>query len=332
MESKKIKQNKEGFVSIVLTYYNGKDFIIEQLESIIRQTYKNWELIIIDDCSTDGSEDMLRDFIEKNSEKNVIYIRNEKNLGLAKNFERGLRYISGEYIAVCDPDDVWFEDKLERQVDFLKKNSDYGMVYSGLVVVDENLKKIRNSFAKNSLPFFSNPKDNSFEELIDDNHITAPTILFRAGLKDKLTPFSKYGMQDHWIAALSSMCTKIGFLDQPTIYYRQHSSNMVSASKLSLYYLLFKNRQGFLEKHLRLKRNSLSYLVDMSHVGWIPGRYRKMINDKINKTRLLVECLTHFSKNNPKCATCLKALWKLKAYREIMQVVYFRLNLKKTRR
>lgn len=279
----------------------------------------------MDDCSTDDSEEMLRDWIDKNnSGKNVMYVKNERNLGLAKNFEKGLCYTSGEFIAVCDADDVWFRDKLERQVDFLKKNSDHGMVYSGLVVVDENLKIIKKSFMKKCLSFLSNSKDNSFEKLIEANHITAPTILFRAELKNKIIPFSKYGMQDHWIAILISMRAKIGFLDQPAVYYRQHSNNMVGASKLSTYSLIFQKNHNFLEKHLQLKRNSLHYLADLNNVKWIKSNYRKMVMDKIDKTKILVECLMQFSNKKYKCTTYLSALWKLSAYREIMQIIYFR--------
>lgn len=324
MENKEFKPIEKDLVSIVLTYFNRKDYIMDQLESIITQTYNNWELIIMDDCSTDGSEDMLRDWINKNCDRNIICMKNEKNLGLAKNFEKGLYYASGEFIAVCDADDVWFKDKLERQVDFLKKNGDYGMVYSDLVVVDENLKIIKKSFIKKYLSFFSNQKDNSFEELINANHITAPTILFRAEFKDRIIPFSKYGLQDHWIAILSSMCTKIGFLDQSTIYYRQHSNNMVGASKLSIYSLIFQKNHNFLEKHLQLKRNSLYYLADLNSVKWIKSNYRKMVMDKIDKTKILVECLMQFSNKKYKCMTYLSVLWKLSAYREMMQIIYFR--------
>jgi glycosyltransferase involved in cell wall biosynthesis len=327
MENKEFKPIEKNLVSIVLTYFNREDFIMDQLDSLLNQTYKNWELIIMDDCSTDGSEIMFHNWINKNSDKNIAYVKNKKNLGLAKNFEKGLWYTSGEYIAVCDADDVWFKDKLERQIDFLKKNSDYGMVYSDLVVVDEKLKKIKKPFIKSYLFSFSNPKDDSFEELLNENHITAPTILFRAELKDKIIPFSKYGLQDHWIVILSSMLAKIGFIDQPTIYYRQHSGNMVGVSKLSMYSLIFQKNHDFLEKHLQMKRNSSYYLADLNSVKWIKGGYRKMILNKIDKTRILVECLAQFRDKKFKCRAYLAVLWKLKAYREMMQIIYFRFKL-----
>lgn len=328
MENRKFKSGEKDLISIVLTYFNRKKFIIEQLESIISQTYQKWELIIINDHSTDGSEKMIRKFIENHNERKIIYVENEKNLGLSKNFEKGLQFTSGQYIAVCDSDDVWFPDKLEKESDLLEKGN-FGMVYSDLVVVDENLKTIKKSFIKNSLSFFSNQKNDTFWELINDNHITAPTILFRSELKDKIIPFSKYGLQDYWISILSSMCTKIGFLNQPTVYYRQHSENMVGAAKMSIVKLIFGEDKNFFYGHLEMKKNSLFFLHDLKNVKWIKEKYKNAISRKIEKTEILVRCLDQLKNGKPKIMAHLKKLWKMKAYREIVQIIYFRFNIPK---
>jgi glycosyltransferase involved in cell wall biosynthesis len=323
MENKVFKPVQEDLISIVLTYFNRKKFIIDQLKSIISQTYKNWELIIIDDYSTDGSEEIIQKFIKDNSDRKITYIKNKTNLGLAKNFEKGLGFTAGRYVAVCDSDDVWFRDKLEKELKILKSGN-FGMVYSDLVVVDENLKTIKKSFIKNCLSFFSNQKNDTFWELIDDNHITAPTILFRAELKDKLIPFSKYGLQDYWIAILASMCIKIGFLSQPTVYYRQHLGNMVGASRLSVSKLIFGDKNDFLDRHLQMKKDSLLFLYDLGNVQWIKDKYKNAISKKIGKTNILVECLSQIKNNDLKIWENLKALFRLKAYREIIQIIYFR--------
>jgi glycosyltransferase involved in cell wall biosynthesis len=324
MENKEFNQEKESLISIVLTNYNREDFILEQLDSIIAQTYRNWELIIVDDCSTDGSEAIIQEFIGKNRDKKITFLKNEKNLGVAKNFEKGMHFSTGEYIAVCDSDDVWLAEKLEKELQFLKSEN-FGMVYSDLTVVDANLKVIEKSFARNCLSFFGNRKNNSFDELINDNHIAGPTILFDAKLKKNIIPFSQYAIQDFWITIICSIFSTIGYLDEPTVLYRQHSGNMVGAVKLSLYSLIFRKNHDFLEKHLQMKRKSLRYLADLDRVEGIGERCRKTITDKINKTRILVECLTQFSSNNYKCLACLGALGKRKAFREILQVVYFKL-------
>lgn len=322
MENKEFNQENKSLISIVLTNYNREDFILEQLDSIIAQTYRNWELIITDDCSTDGSKAIIQEFIRKNGDKKIIFFKNEKNLGVAKNFEKGLHSATGEYIAVCDSDDVWLAEKLEKELKFLKSGK-YGMVYSDLTVVDANLKVIEKSFVRSCLSFFGNRKNDSFDELINDNHIAGPTILFDAKLKKKLIPFSQYAIQDFWITIICSIFSTIGYLDEPTVLYRQHSGNMVGAAKLSAYSLIFHKNHDFLEKHLQMKRKSLHYLADLDRVEGIEGRYQKTIKDKINKTRILVECLAQFRRNNYKCLACLGALWKRKAFREILQVIYF---------
>src|SRR3989339_358115 len=322
MENKEYNSDEENLISIVLPYYNRKEFIIDQLNSILVQTYENWELIIVDDCSTDGSEEIIQKFIGENKNRRITYKKNERNLGLMKNFEKGLNYTSGEYIAVCDSDDVWFPDKLEKELERLKKGN-FGMVYSDLVVVDKDLKVMKQSFIKSCLSFFSNQRDDSFDELINDNHITAPTILFMAELKQKLIPFSQYVMQDYWIAIVSSIFSSIGYLNKPTVFYRQHSENMIGASQFSASGLILGRKKISLENHLKIKKNSLLFLNDLSSVKGINGEIKNKINKKIKKTKILTDYLSKLKVNKTSFLKCILDCWKLSAYREIIQIIYF---------
>jgi glycosyltransferase involved in cell wall biosynthesis len=314
---------QESLISIVMPNYNRKKYINEQLESLISQTYKNWELIITDDCSTDGSEEIIQEFIRSNGNKKIIFFRNEETLGVAKNFEKGLRLAMGEYVAVCDSDDVWFPEKLEKELQFLKRGG-FGMVYSDLVVVDENLKTIKKSFIRNFLSPFSNQRDDSFDELIDDNHITAPTILFSAELKNKLLPFSQYGMQDHWIALIFSMFSSIGYLDEQTIYYRQHSGNVVGARNFSFPGLVFRKNKIFLGEHIAMKKNSLLFFQDLVNIDDLKKEHVEKIKRKIEKLQMLTEYLSEIKSEKSGFWECIFRLWKLKAQREMLQVIYFK--------
>lgn len=322
MENKVFDSVKKDLVSIVLTNFNKEKFVLKQLVSIVSQTYRNWELIISDDCSMDGSRDIIRRFIDNNRDKNIVFLENEENLGVAKNFEKGLRFATGEYIAVCDADDVWLSNKLEKELQFLKKGN-YGMVYSDLTVVDENLEIIEKSFMQKGLSLFCHQKDESFYELINNNHIPGPTILFRSELKDKLIPFSKHAIQDHWIAIIFSIFSTIGYLDIPTVLYRQHSGNMVGARALSPIRLILKRDKIFLDKHLNLKKNSLLFMNDLSSVEGINEKIMKAINEKIEKTKLLVDCLSDMREEKIRFQIRLYDLWKLGAFNEIFQVIYF---------
>ncbi len=324
MDDKKYESQPKDLISIVLTYYNRQEFIEAQLDSLLFQTYKNWELIIVDDCSTDGAAEIIKKFIQDHLDKKIVYLRNEKNIGLAKNFEKGLQFASGQYIAVCDSDDVWFPDKLEKELEFLKKGN-FGMVYSDLVVVDKNLKIIKKSFVKNYLSFFSNPRDDSFDELLEDNHITAPTILFTTNLKDKLIPFSEYSLQDYWIALVFSLFSTIGYLGQPTVYYRQHATNMVGAKKMSLLELIFQKNRAFLEKHTQMKSSSVLLLKDVLQIKGLKAESLEKIKEKIKKTQLLVTCLSKSKKKDSGFLRNLLRFWKLGAYREMLQIIFFKI-------
>ena len=324
MENKEYNSIKKNLVSIVLTNFNKEKFILEQLNSIVAQTYHNWELIIADDCSTDGSKEIIRRFIEDNRDRKIIFLENEENLGVAKNFEKGLGFATGEYVAVCDADDVWLQDKLEKELQFLKKGN-YGMVYSDMTVVDESLRIIEKSFMQKGLSHFCRQKDESFYELINNNHIPGPTILFRAELKNRLIPFSKHAIQDHWIAIIFSIFYTIGYLDVSIVLYRQHSGNMVSARTFSPIRLILKKDKIFLDKHLNLKKKSLLFLTDLSNIKGTDNKIMKAINKKIEKTKMLVDCLSDLKEGKSNFWIRLFDLWKLGAFKEIFQVIYFKL-------
>lgn len=123
-------------VSIVLPTYNGSKWISSAIESIVNQSYLDWELLVLDDGSTDGTDKIILEFCAKDSR--VIYIKNEKNLGLQKTLNKGINLAKGEYIARIDDDDKWCDkDKLKKQIDFLGSNTEYVLVGTGVVVVDD---------------------------------------------------------------------------------------------------------------------------------------------------------------------------------------------------
>lgn len=108
---------KEGLVSIIIPVYNAEDFLIETIESVQAQTYKNWELLLVDDCSTDSSGDLIE--AKAKEDDRIKYIKLEKNSGAAVTRNIGLSEASGRYVAFLDSDDIWKPEKLERQLNFL---------------------------------------------------------------------------------------------------------------------------------------------------------------------------------------------------------------------
>ena len=126
---------KENLVSIITPVYNAEDFIRETIESVQKQTYTNWEMLLIDDCSTDSSKDIILE-ISQNDER-IRYIKLEKNSGAAVTRNKGLEMAEGRYIAFLDSDDIWKAEKLEKQLELLK-NKNVGFCFTSYRYVLED--------------------------------------------------------------------------------------------------------------------------------------------------------------------------------------------------
>lgn len=128
-------------ITIQMCTYNRAHFIKQAIDSVFSQTFQDFELIIMDDCSTDNTETILQPYL---TDSRIRYIKNEHNLGITKNRNKSLSLSKGEYIAVLDSDDYWTDNtKLEKQVNFLNKNPNYILVGTNTIVVDEKCKMIQ---------------------------------------------------------------------------------------------------------------------------------------------------------------------------------------------
>lgn len=108
-----------SMISIIMPSYNTANYIEASIESVRHQTYENWELIIVDDCSTDDTDEVVRPFL---SDRRIRYLKNEQNSGAAISRNRALREAKGKWIAFLDSDDLWLPEKLEKQVAFMEQN------------------------------------------------------------------------------------------------------------------------------------------------------------------------------------------------------------------
>jgi len=219
-----IATGNQPLISIVLTLYNKKEYIEEQIFSIRKQTYRNWELIIVDDASTDWSYELTQALCSKLwIYDKCIFVQNPQNLWLAITFYEWLKHVTGEYVAICDADDVWMLDKLERNLNFLKCEK-RDLIYSNLIETDEFNRPLNcHNVCKNI------SRNNHIEKLIRCNHATAPTIFFTARVAKHLLeyecPISTY--QDYRVMLFCScLWYSIGFDSSPLIYYRRYSTSL----------------------------------------------------------------------------------------------------------
>ena len=124
----------EALVSIITPTYNCGKFIEETIESVLKQTYQNWEMIIVDDCSNDDTKEIVEKYIKQDNR--IKYHLLEVNSGAAVARTKAMELAAGEYMAFLDSDDLWVEDKLERQLSFMKKNG-YGFTCTNYEQINE---------------------------------------------------------------------------------------------------------------------------------------------------------------------------------------------------
>lgn len=128
-----------GLVSIITPSYNTAKFIGETIRSVQAQTYPDWEMIIVDDCSTDNTDEVVAEY--QKADMRIRYFKNEKNGGAAVSRNKALREAKGRWIAFLDSDDLWISEKLEKQLEFMVENG-YHFSYHNSIIIDELSKPI----------------------------------------------------------------------------------------------------------------------------------------------------------------------------------------------
>lgn len=157
----------DGLVSVIMPSWNTSNFIAESIQSVIDQTYENWELIIVDDCSTDNTDEVVAKF----TDKRIRYFKNEKNSGAALSRNRALRDARGEWIAFLDSDDLWNPDKLEHQINFMNEHG-YTLSYTEYEKIDEESKPLR--------IYVSGPEKVNKHKMYNYDYIGQLTMMYNA--------------------------------------------------------------------------------------------------------------------------------------------------------
>jgi len=214
-------------ISIIIPVYNAEKFISETIESVIAQTYQDWEIIAVDDGSTDKTPEILKEYEKKLSKKLRVITQKNSGVSIARN--TGIAAAKGEYIAFLDHDDLWMPEKLEKQIKLLDSNKELGLVYSDSYMIDEsgNLKKdtfINSIMSKNILQskVF---RGNIFNELFCVDFIPLLTTIVRKDVFDKVGMFNpKYKISEDYDLFLKiARIYPADFIKQPLAKYRIHS-------------------------------------------------------------------------------------------------------------
>lgn len=203
----------QPLLSIALCTYNGEKFLEEQLTSIVNQDYRNLEIIVVDDCSTDGTVGIIKSFAQ--SDSRIKYFTNDQNLGFNKNFEKALRLASGEYIAISDQDDVWLPFKLPT---LLNNIGDSWLVAS-------NSSYIGSEKTGRLLKDFKMPKN--YCGFLFRNYVTGHTVLMKRQFLEYVLPFPQQGFYDWWMGFVAVYHHKISFCDEVLTQYRVHDESVI---------------------------------------------------------------------------------------------------------
>lgn len=275
-------------VTIMLATYNGEKFIKEQLDSIVSQTYTNWELLISDDYSKDNTFNILKKYQREYSDK-IFLTKNDEQIHSAKgNFINLFNHVNNsDYYMFCDQDDVWENNKIEILINQISNYDDTKpiLMYSDLKIVDKNLNTINDSFMKFTKNYF--PKDD-FKNFLLENHIPGCVMFFNKALKKKITYIPECcRMHDWWVALCASTYGKIIFIDQPLNLYRQHEKNTIGAKKRKIHISI----KSFINRIKTVKKYNISILKQLNELKKIPG-----LND--DKKKLLCDTIRLLKSNN----------------------------------
>jgi glycosyltransferase involved in cell wall biosynthesis len=225
------------FISIALCTYNGARYLQQQLDSIADQTLLPGELVACDDGSSDETVEILKYFAGKAPFPVHIHI-NVSNLGVARNFEKCTSLCTGELIALCDQDDAWKPEKLEKLAEALNKNPEAGYVFCDAELVDENLTSLKrclwdekpNNFSQRERQDFAH--SDQLPHLLNKNMVTGACMMFRASLIPHIAPIPPSWIHDYWIATIATALGHRGIIvDEPLVFYRQHQDQQIGVLK-----------------------------------------------------------------------------------------------------
>ena len=255
-------------LSVALCSYNGELYLKEQLDSIAAQTFPPDELVVVDDCSSDSTLNIIRDFACRVNFSVRLYV-NETNLGSTRNFEKSIGLSKGEIIALADQDDVWRSDKLEQIRKCFAQYPRTGIVFSDADLVDQDLRDLgRRLWVE--VGFDDKKKallrqGRTVDVLLSGWTVTGATMAFRSVFKELVLPVPTDipMIHDGWIALMVGVVAPVSFIEGALIRYRQHPQQQVGApSRLRLGYEASRKKLETIQEEMH-RKNSYSDLINI---------------------------------------------------------------------
>ena len=243
------EQTSKPKISVIMPVYNADRYLDKSIQSILNQTFKDFEFIIVNDCSKDNSKEIIEKY--KKKDKRIILINNSKNLGVQKALNRGLRVAKGKYIARMDGDDISHPERIEKQFNYLERNNHIFLVGSSAIVINEMNGKI------GLLSKYDNIRKTK-RKLLKSNTLVHPSIMFRNTqeffYREKFKSSEDY---DFYLRILSSG-RAISNIETPLVKYRISRDSFVSTMPNQEYY--FKKAKEFYYQRIKLGKDDYGNL------------------------------------------------------------------------
>lgn len=243
---------KNPKVTVLMSVYNGEKYLKEAVDSILSQTFTDFEFLIIDDASTDRTPEILRSY----RDPRIRIITNEENLGLTKSLNRGLALVMGKYIARMDADDISYPQRIEEQVKYLEEFQNVGLVGSSFEIIDESGNIVSRNVYKNYT------SENIYYKLIFNNCIAHSSVMYRRDLVIKIGGYNERltRTQDYDLWSKISKRSRIEIIDEVLLKWRDSQSNISNKCKTEQD-LIAKN---IFEENIRSIKQS--YIIDLEKI------------------------------------------------------------------
>ncbi len=214
-------------INIVMSTYNGEQFLAEQIDSTQQQTFKDWQLLIRDDGSSDQTPEIIKSFAAQDPRIVFINAHDRENFGVIKNFFTLIKHDKADYYFFSDQDDVWLADKVETMIATAQQYPAQLplMVYTDLQVVDQELQVMQPSMIRSQ-------SRHAYTELVQElteNTVTGGVAMINHALAEQWRTLDHIIMHDWYLALLATAIGKLVYIDQPGELYRQHDNNVLGA-------------------------------------------------------------------------------------------------------
>jgi len=289
-------------VSVALIVYNGANYMQAQLNSIVDQTHKVDEIIVVEDASTDNTKEILFGYSKQNP--GLFFINhNHENLGSYKSIEKAIKLCTGDIILLADHDDFWYSNKVASIVKWFEANPTMNGVFTNGYLMDAQGKINNNYSLWNSMSFpheiINNANNLKLYINTVENSVTGATMAFRNNLPFLKKPFPqiKYLIHDRWLAINLAENNSLGIVNEKLINYRLHPTQETGGRKTDIEKYIERNKQLF-DEDIEIKTfEDLKFILNKIEINLFIQKEIKKLNNKVFDNDVYISVLENKHSN-----------------------------------